>query len=54
MADITMCMNDKCEMKESCLRSTAIPNEGWQSWMYYICEGQEWFFIDNNATNSEK
>lgn len=47
MADITMCMNDKCEMKEKCLRFTAIPNEVWQSRMYYICEGQEWWFIDN-------
>ena len=47
MADITMCMNNTCEMKEKCLRSTATPNEWWQSWMYYICEGHEWFFIDN-------
>lgn len=40
--DITMCKNEKCELKEQCLRYTAIPNKKWQSYTFF--DGNE---IDN-------
>lgn len=51
MANITMCINDLCEMRNDCMRYTAKPDEDHQSWMYYICKGNEWFFIPNNEDN---
>jgi hypothetical protein len=54
MADITMCMNNLCDMKDDCLRYTAKPDENNQSWMFYICEGNEWFFVPNDKYNNKK
>lgn len=47
MSHITKCKNNSCEMREKCKRFTAVTNPIFQSWMYYICEGREWYFIDN-------
>lgn len=32
MADITMCNNDDCTLKELCYRYTATPTKEWQSY----------------------
>lgn len=32
MADITMCNNDNCTLKELCYRYTATPTEEWQAY----------------------
>lgn len=34
MAGITMCGNDKCELKDGCLRYIAVPDEFNQSYLY--------------------
>lgn len=50
--DITMCQNDKCELKDGCLRFIAIPNKYKQSYLAYpeeTCENKSWeLFIDAN------
>jgi len=50
MADITMCLNKKCPLKSECYRSTATPNDLFQSYDTYTpaednesCEG---FLVD--------
>ena len=53
MADITMCVNDKCPLSGKCYRSTAKANKDYQAFQWFeytidadngpICED----FIDN-------
>ena len=33
MADISMCNNKNCKIKDCCYRHTATPNKYWQSYM---------------------
>lgn len=43
-----MCMNNNCEIKEKCLRSTATPDKEQQSYTYFTCiDEEEGFFIPN-------
>ena len=35
MADMTLCSDDKCPKKESCLRFTAKPSGPWQSYQKF-------------------
>lgn len=46
MNDITMCSNDKCKIKEKCLRATTKPNELYQSYAHFVCDDGE-YFLDN-------
>lgn len=57
MADITMCGNDKCPIKNKCYRYTAPKDPYRQSWQVYVydkktksCEG----FKANRKTKSKK
>ena len=57
--DMVMCGNDKCKLKDSCIRFMGVPNEHLQSYMHNPkenCEDEDYvFFIDiedykNNIT----
>ena len=39
--DITKCVNEKCQLKQICLRYTSKPKDNWQSWANF-----EPIFID--------
>jgi hypothetical protein len=39
--DITMCNNDECYCKETCLRWRAYPNRLWQSYSTFGVENNE-------------
>lgn len=39
MADISMCLNDSCRLKESCYRFQAVPNLRWQSYSGFQADG---------------
>ena len=44
MADITLCMNQICPLKDKCYRRTAVPSE-WQSYSYFdYDDGCEYFW----------
>jgi len=48
MADITMCSGEGCELKDTCLRFTAKPNEHRQSYFFNppINSGECKFYIN--------
>lgn len=52
MADITMCKNDKCPVKNNCLRFTAIPTMEWQAYDTFFYDYKKKkcdFFIERSA-----
>lgn len=52
MADISMCENTTCYVKERCYRHTAIPNPYRQSYSFFdYDDSQGNCFIDNNRYN---
>lgn len=39
MKNITVCLNEHCERKNACLRYASSLDNGYYSFMYYICDG---------------
>jgi len=58
MADITMCVNDKCERRETCYRYCAKPDAWHQSYSHFVGGAQcvDWLPIysrNNKAASDE-
>lgn len=50
VADITMCSNTSCKIREKCYRQQATPKPFWQSWAMFkpdsdveVCLDKTWF-----------
>lgn len=41
MADITMCQNNICPIRQNCYRYRAIPNEKWQSYSNFSFDNEK-------------
>ena len=56
MADITMCINEFCPIKEKCYRYMATPNEFWQSYgeFNFIKTDRETTECDGYISNKHK
>jgi hypothetical protein len=54
MADISMCKNDECTLKEECYRYTATPNPYMQSYAFFEQdkEGKCNYFYDNKKNKN--
>lgn len=57
MADITMCINDECPMRDQCYRAQATPNEHRQSVAYFepnaLTNRCDWIIAINGSANHE-
>jgi hypothetical protein len=57
MADVTMCKNEDCKMKNNCYRYIATPDKHSQSYLFdpkTDCENKNYeLFIEANKTNEE-
>ena len=52
MKDITVCLNEYCDRKDTCLRYTASLDGDYYSWNSYICDGmREEHYIPNGKYN---
>lgn len=54
MADITMCTNKKCTLKNTCYRFNAIPNINWQSYSLFHENNCEYYWPMNEKDNETK
>lgn len=53
MADITMCSNTSCKIREKCYRQQANPNPFWQSWAIFKPVELWWVAMTENERRSD-